>query len=339
VSEWRSEIKNEVSFSASREKMLSRCDRQYWYHVYRSWKGWWADGNPPESKEAESAYSAKFIDSASSLSGRVVHECAAWGLRRAIEGKAWTREELRAALTSRASKALDKALKAAKARANGNPKKTTRLLEIEMGLDWDEDELRDRTRSRLDALTSDDGAWVGDVEGANLYTRAAGRPERIIIVDELLSYKVDGRTVYIAADLIMKAKEPRGAVVVDWKTGRPRDADEAQIVHYGAWAAAREFASVSMILAYLEEASVRSVAVGYPIEEARRMSTDRVRSFFERLSERLVDGDLDRNEPIEERFVPTADLSECARCPFQRICERDGAKPAKPDPTGGVACR
>lgn len=330
------ELRNEASFSSSRARILNECGRAYWYQVYASWKGWWSDGVPPESKEAESAYWAKHQDTAPALSGRIVHEAAAWGLECMIEGRDWSREELRGALTSRAKSRLDIALKAAREKTGSNPKKTTRLVEIENGMEWSEEELRDRTRDRLIALTSDNDTWTGDLENENLYLRACSRPERIISVDKMLQYRHDGVLVFIAADLMMKSAKGRGVVIIDWKTGKPQQKDEDQIIHYAAWAAEREFEFATMLLVYLEDGKAKTVAIGYPMEEARRLAVQAIDNFTTDLRKRLVDGDLIKNTPIESEFKPTADVSSCRTCSFQKICERDGTKPSKPSALPGV---
>lgn len=318
---------NKVLYSASRSSMLKDCGRQYFYKVYVMWGGWWGGRNrPPVTPRAEKAYVAKFASTRFMWAGTIVHNQAEWALKTAMEGRIWEREDLRNAMLGNAAGAIDKGLKQARDQRSGNPKQRVQLVEENFGVEWDEEWFRERVRSRIIALTSVDDAWDG--VPINLFLRAMSDPGSIISVEDMLRFKHRDMDVFLSLDLQMRSARDRTGecVVVDWKTGAQKPADDEQIGVYGLWASTRRWNSVRMVLVYLGDGTteVRLLEGSPETEDRARKNID---SFLKDLSSRLVDGDMSRNVPIEEAFRPTLDATRCALCPMQAMCERDGTKP------------
>jgi hypothetical protein len=323
-------FKNEVSYSESAANLLQSCPRRYYYEKYKSWGGWWHGKNqPPEGgPEAEEAYVAKHVDNIAGWAGSLVHAQADWALKEAMSGAKWeSREVLRNVLLTRASKAIDGGLTQARMQKSGNPKKRLQLIEVDLGLKVDEDWLRDRVSSRVRALTSLGESWTG-IAPVNLFLRAMDHPDRIITVEDLLSYECRGLKVWFKIDLMMRSsKAPDECVVVDWKTGVRKDSDDQQVHQYASWATDK-WRSVSLLLVYLGDGSTEVVKVACDKATSREVAESRVEAFKLSLARRLVVGSLTRNEPVPARFEGTDDPRNCLKCPHQRMCERDGTKPA-----------
>lgn len=321
-------FRNELTFSSSKAKMKDQCERRYFYYSYVSWRGWWNGSKPPKDRRAEEAYKAKYTDNMKSWAGRIVHGQAEWGLRAAMEGRRFTRENLRNRLMEQARLVLDKGLAEARARTGGSPKHRTILFEAEMEQALDEAWLRARVRSRLMALTGDDSSWHGMKTPVNLYMRAMENRENVVLVEELVQMTVLGVKVYLATDLVMRAaKSPTShVVVVDWKTGQPRDSDIRQMHYYRAWAQSRGWKDAETILVYLGDG--RTIVNRTSLEEdSRSILEGDVQRYLDWIRPKLVDGDIARNEAISDAFEATTDPSVCEDCVFQRMCERDGTKP------------
>ena len=319
---------NELTFSSSKSKMRKSCERKYFYYSYVSWRGWWNGKSPPKDRRAEEAYKAKYTDDMRSWAGRIVHGQAEWGLRAAMEGRRFTRENLRNRLMEQAALVLDRGLSEARSRTGGSPKHRTILLEAEMERALDEEWLRSRVRGRLIALTGEDSTWHGMRTPVNLYMRAMNNRENVVLVEELVQMTVFGVKVYLVTDLVMRAaKSPTTHVaIVDWKTGKPREADVRQMHYYRAWAQSRGWTDAETILVYLGDGRTdvnRQELTG----SSMRVLEDDVREYLDWVRPKLVDGDVSRNEPIADAFAPTTDPKVCEDCVFQRMCERDGTKP------------
>lgn len=323
------EIRNEVLYSEGRRKMLAECPRQYWYDVYRSWGGWWHRNQPPRERAAEEAYWGKNATDLHRYAGQLVHELAAWSLKSALEGKAWEREELRRTLMTAAAGRIDRALSEARGRVGQNPKKSVRFVELENGLPFDEELLREKVRAGLMGLTAMDDSWMGErVRGSNLLLRAMSKPTSIVSIDEKVQYQVLGVPVYMAADLLLRGKDAKSIVIIDWKTGRPREDDRSQVIQYGAWAVSRSWEGVALLLVYLSDRdSVTVDAVEATPSECLERVEAMVQAFLDDLRPRLFARDLARNQPVESKFEPTSDVSACAACRFSAMCKRDGTRP------------
>lgn len=324
----RREFRNQLSYSASKHKMLDACPRRLFYYAYASWGGWWRGKSPPKDRKSGDVYAAKHYETRFSWAGKVVHRQAEWALKTAMEGRKWTRETLRNRMLERASSEITNGLKQAREQRATNPKYTLRLLEIETGEGVDEEFIRDRVRGRILALTSVDDAWTGLSRNVNLFMRAMNARHKIVSVEDLMSHKVHGVTTWLACDLIMRSsRDPmRRCVIVDWKTGIPRDRDSDQIGQYGLWATSRGWSDAEMILVYLGDGTTKCVhkKIDSSTMDAAR---SRVKEYANQMRTMLADGDLDRNDPIESKFKPTTDPSRCQSCSFQIVCERDGTKP------------
>jgi hypothetical protein len=320
-------FKNEVSYSASSAEMLNVCPRQYYYSRYASWNGWWNGKRPPESKRSEEVYIAKHATSAPAWAGDLVHRQAQRVLNEARDGAKWEHAELlRNSMLTSAAAEIDLGLRQAKTETQGNPKKRLQLVEMLYGLPFDEEAFRNRVRTRINLLAGPDESWEGDIAGKNLLFHALSRSNRIVFVEELLNFKMLDVKIYVKCDLIMRGVDARNCVIIDWKTGQPKETDTAQLRLYEQWATARAWNSVELLLVYIGEQSVTVKRVktngnSMPINGA-------IAAFKENLSKRLVDGDLNRNEPVEKLFEPTSNASACKYCPFQGICARDGTKPS-----------
>lgn len=321
-------FKNEVSYSYSKAKMLGECPLRYYRYTYASWGGWWNRSKPPKDKAAEEHYSAKFVETIPSWIGKLVHKAAEEGLRLSMEGRRWKDrdqllEHLMKTTRSRFDHQLDQALNV----RVGNPKTRLQLREALDGEDIDVDDVWNKIDDRLSALLADDGAWSGLTKNINLYWRAINRPKSIIMVEELVSFRYAGIKVWVVNDLVMRSSsDSMRCVIVDWKTGRKKSLDVRQISLYGAWAQRSGWNGAEAVLVYLRggETQVDRIVVTDDMIAEARASID---LFVEDLRGRLVDGDIRRNEPIPDAFEPTEDASQCTRCMFRRVCEREGTKP------------
>ena len=65
------ELKNEFSWSKTRDEVFRTCPRQYWFAYYGNWNGWREDA-PARTREI---YVLKNLKNRQVWAGQVVHEC------------------------------------------------------------------------------------------------------------------------------------------------------------------------------------------------------------------------------------------------------------------------
>lgn len=332
MSKPKRELENNVLYSEHRFRVLTECARRYWYEAYASWGGWWSNNKPPPER-AEKAYWAKNATTAAMYSGDVVHRQAAYGLQLALEGRTPSREELRVQLLTRAATKIDRDLDEARNQLGQNPKRSVRFVELQTGKQLDEEYIRRKVTGALMALTGDGDGWFGAYAGTNLYMRAMSAPTRLSTIDEMAQFRhpnFPDIPVFLAADLTVKGKEPGSITVLDWKVGKQTDDYHRQMVTYGAWMASKGFTDITLLLVFLGFDRTDVVQVPVHADAAINQLGITIEDFLNELRDRLVDGDLVKNQPIEARFESTTDVHQCRSCPFAQICERDGTRPTTP---------
>jgi len=146
----------------------------------------------------------------------------------------------------------------------------------------------------------------------------AGR-ERWLTVEDLVSFDVEGVTVFLRMDLAYRDTDGR-VVIVDWKTGRGEGRfNEIQMAGYALYAAREGWAAspeeIQTELAYL--AIPRYVRRGI---DAKRL--DQARAFIAKSAGRMKALLLDplANVARLESFPMIERPQVCRRCNFRRLC-------------------
>lgn len=320
-------MRNEPSYSDSKFNTLfgeKACARRAYYAWYAMWDGWWYGSRPPRSEAAEAAYKAKFYTTAPAYAGNVVHDTAEFVLRNA---KSAVKADVSlSAMLNRAQSRITRDIMDSKFTGQYNPKTSVKFLAHRMGQEVNEEWIRERVESSIRALYSDN--WETPFGAHNLFLRAAANPSRIVSVEDLISFEAGGIKCFIKIDLMTRnPQDPESANLVDWKTGKEREAVKGQMVTYRAWSKKKGWANLRMFAAYVGNEPVRVNEVEIEDHEADMMFAERIHKYVEAIKRRIVDGDLQQNVPIEALWEPTTNASSCSDCPFSIICQRDGTKP------------
>ncbi len=303
------ELTNDFTWSKSRHEKFKDCLRAYYFHYYASWGGWEAPAGSP----VRELYVLKKLSSRWQWAGSVVHEAL--------------RELLARARCTGKYRPLDELLRRTRERA-----RREWVVSREKSY-W-------REASRITGLVEHEYAepvpnedwkrlWDEVIEGSlrafdasEAYEELKRTPrERWLTVDELDSWDFEGTKVWVAIDFAYRDAEGR-IHVLDWKTGKERDADHTQVGIYALyarqkWGAAPE--EVSGELVYLGGARGERVTV--PADgDALERCKDEMRSSIAEMRERLHDGTS--NTALPESFPPPPPREGCRRCPFRRPCGR-----------------
>jgi hypothetical protein len=299
------ELVNEFSWSKSRHGKFEECRRLYWFHYYGAWGGWDAAAAP----EVREAYVLKNLSTRQQWAGKVVHDQIAFALAMARAGDPPPIDTLLARARQRMR---DDFRRSRAGEYRQMPKRVVGLVEHELAqliadadwkANWDNAEacLRNFHASH----------WL---ERARRLTRDEWLP-----IDEIDSFTLDGVKVFAGPDFAFRDGDT--TVLVDWKTGRPRDEDREQVKGYALYAAAKWGANPEKVIA-------RLVYLPGPDEIDVNVEPDALvefRAFFrhsvEQMKALLVDPD--RNVAVRESFPMTDHLARCKGCAFRRLCGRE----------------
>ncbi|MBL8898688.1 MAG: PD-(D/E)XK nuclease family protein [Planctomycetes bacterium] len=297
------EIRCELSWSPSRAKTFESCRRQYFYQYYGSWRGWEAKA----SEAARQLYRLKQMKSLDVFAGIVVHDLiAAWfGARKS------GRELAPEAVLAQAKQRFDQAWR--ESRGEGwkrDPKRVSRFVEhhygesvapARAGAIWAKVERSLRTFFTLEALEP----------------VRRSEPKSWLAVEALDTFEIARTKVYAVPDFAFRCDDR--VWILDWKTGKEREADQKQLQCYALYARARwktPVQALRLTLVYLPSAELREVAVDE--RELAQVEGD-IAHGIELLAERHFDPD---REPADlAHFPPNGAPRACRYCVFREACD------------------
>ncbi|MDH3198519.1 MAG: PD-(D/E)XK nuclease family protein [Candidatus Krumholzibacteria bacterium] len=297
-------LRNEFSWSVSRDRVFDECPREYYYHYYGSWGGW-EDMAPERVREI---YVLKQLKHRPMWIGEVVHDCIRHSLRNLSRGipviplpeiLSITRDRMRTDFRNSRDKRYWRV------------PKLCGLFEHEYEVPVSDDEWR-ATAAHVDRCLE---TFYRSEAYAQL---AALRPDDFLEVEELRRFELDGFTVNIKLDCAIR--ETDRIVVWDWKTGRRESAgSQLQMACYAYYASTRYGIPVHRVTPRrfeLYTGTVHEDALG---ERALDELLGYIRGSIKDM--RALLDEPERNLAREERFTQVARREICARCSFLRVCQ------------------
>jgi len=300
-----SELKNEFTWSKTRDEVFRTCLRQYWFSYYGYWNGWLEDA-PERTRQI---YILKNLKSRHAWAGEKVHECIQRSLnniRRGIkvlpvdEIISITIKQMRAEFRSSRSKNYLK-----------NPK-TCALFEHEYGIEVTEDQWKE--------MANNVEVCLRNFYASDIYDGLKSHPkEEWLEVEEFSSFHLDNIKVNLVIDCAIKERDR--VIIYDWKTGKSIPEDlPIQLTCYALYAMEKwqippESLSIVEYNLSFNKKSWFSVTKGQieDIEEYIRGSIKDMQSL-------LID--VENNIPLEEdRFSKVEDGRVSQRCNFRKVCK------------------
>jgi len=302
------ELKNEFSWSSSRDAAFRECPRRYFFRYYGSWGGWSVGAEPRTRK----LYVLKQLRTRQMWAGAAVHERIKEGLRDIRRGAEPMPAEdaVEAALSAMRTEYL-----ASRRRDYWLDPKSCGLFEHEYGLAvpaaaWKE--TAEHVARCLRAFYASD-----------LYARIrAMPPDAWLDVEEFSSFELDGMKVHVVLDF--SCREGESVEIWDWKTGRAGGArNDRQLACYGLYAVERWGVAPERVRAAelnLASGKVRERRFGDAdldsVRDHIRASACQMRSLLD---------DPEPNSTREERFPFAESDRACRYCNFRSACPRFGA--------------
>lgn len=307
-------LRNELVWSTSRGRTFADCRRRYYYNYYGSWGGW-ERGADERTREI---YALKQLSARFLWAGGVVHDEIARILRKIRDGgEPPEPEQVVDDVVWKMRREFKESRDVEGDAFRSDPKRTFRLMEHEYDLQirperWVETRdsvmrcLRNFFRSEayetLRGLERESWLYVED---------PASGPERT---------KIGDLEVYAIPDCAFR--DEAGTVhVIDWKTGRKKGANWDQLALYALFAEDRWNVPATSVKA-------REVNLYHGTETEHQLEDhlldrlrEKIRASLDEMHSMLVDGDAERNEPLEEEAFDLAeDTSICRWCFFQGVC-------------------
>jgi hypothetical protein len=299
------ELKNEFSWSKSRDEKFRECLRQYYLHYYGSWGGWAYQAD----ERTRRIYILKQLKNRQMWAGEKVHDCirkSLHNLRNHIEPMS-------------EQEAVDTTIEIMRKDYLGsrrgdfwkNPK-TCGLFEHEYGLEIPDSEWRKNAEHVAGCLRT--------FYRSEVYRMIRGLPaSQWLDVEDFSSFVLDGTKVHVVLDFSCRRED--GILIYDWKTGRS-DAkrNEFQLACYTFYAIHKwkvEPVQVMTVEFNLSSGKESRYALGGgDLEAIRKHISGSMRDM-----KQLLD-DPDANRASEERFAFVEDERVCRYCNFRKVCPR-----------------
>jgi hypothetical protein len=301
---WPQDEGDGLRWSISRDKRLRDCHRKYWLFHFGS-RGGQLPGAPRDKREL---FVLRSLRTRYMWVGEVVHQLIELALG------AWRRGEEAPvdALVERGTRTM-RAHYAESVQGVywDKPMRALGLVEHE----YNEAIAREEWRAQRDKMER----CIRNFFALDLVQQIRRTPMwRWLAVESLGSFELEGATIVVRPDFAWRDEQDR-IVLVDWKTGMPREEDEdLQLGVYGifarrAWGSDADHCRATNV--YLANGEVREQSIGAAHLEAAERA---IRASLE--SMRQLAGASET--PDIAAFPMTDDTSTCSRCGFRRACGR-----------------
>ncbi len=298
------ELKNEFSWSKTRDEVFTSCPRQYWFTYYGYWNGWLEDA-PVRTRRI---YILKNLKNRHIWAGEKVHECiqrSLTNIRRGIkvlsvdEIISITLDKMRAEFRSSRSKNYLE-----------NPK-TCGLFEHEYGVELTDDQWKEVANNVETCLRN---FYTSDI-----YDGLKSHPkDHWLEVEDFSSFHLDNVRINLAIDCAIR--ESDDIYIYDWKTGKSLSEDlSIQLCCYALYA---------MEKWHVHPGSLRIIEYNLSFDKANWFSvTDGevedikgyIRGSIKDMQSLLMN--IGNNTPLEEeRFSKVEDERVSLRCNFRKVC-------------------
>ncbi len=310
------EIENTLSWSASRAKTFTTCKRKYYLQYYAKWGGWSADSLP----EQQLAYRLSKMTALPMLVGSAVHDTIKLMLSRLAWGQPPLENPGHYARRILLAKAWDDA---EHERWRESPKHHPPVFEIYYG--------EIPSRERLKAFGAQASRALHTFGQSTIYRALLNDdPARWLTLDrgprggDVIRPMVDDTPVWAIPDFARRLPDGR-CEIWDWKTGRPRDGDELQLLAYGLFAhQVWGYASsdIDLYACYLDPEKAPRPVIPFTFNDAQlsrvtRVIRDDVAGMLALLA------DPEHHVPEALSAFPMTDREVfCRNCGFKEICGR-----------------
>lgn len=308
-----SELKNEFSWSKSRDNSFKKCKRMYYFEKYGSWGGWEKD----VSERVKLIYILKNLESRQAWVGKVVHMMIKYVLTQLKNGN-----QLPLSYTIKfLKKRLEKDYNNSKSKMYQQiprPKEIVGLFEHEYDLLISKDE--------WDELFKLAEKCIINFYNSDTYRKIKSTPkENWVFLEDFLNFDFEGTKIYLSIDFAIK--EGNKIILYDWKTGRERDSEmDIQLASYALFVSQKWDIQPENIITKIYNLAIDKEDGFLINSEVIEKIKDYMRKSIKEMQDLLKD--KEKNVAEEENFS-MEEGPLCGWCNFKRICLTNDLKGSK----------
>lgn len=299
------EIRNEFSWSKTRDETFQTCPRQYYFKYYAYWGGWEIDA----PKRTRQIYILRNLRNRYMWAGEKVHECIQRTLRNLQRGIPVLDVDRIVSITL---SQMREEFRASREKRYYVHPKSCALFEHEYNTEVEDAEWK--------SVADNVERCLRNFYSSDMFSMFKGLPrERWLEVEDFSFFYLDGTRIWAVIDCSFRTEE--GAVIIDWKTGRGPDDDiSLQLACYGMYAVERwgfEAEGVRLIeYNLLSNQTAEFLINAGEIENAKEY----IRGSIADMQSLLMD--VKNNVPKAERFFEKVkDERIRERCNFRKVCD------------------
>ena len=298
------ELKNEFSWSKTRDEIFRTCPRQYWFAYYGYWNGWLEEA-PERTRQI---YILKNLKNRQTWTGEKVHNSihrSISNIRRGIKVLpvddiiSITLNQMRSEFRSSRSKTYWK------------KPKTCALFEHEYGIEVTDQQWKEMAQNVETCLKN--------FYASDIYSRLKSHgKEGWLEVEEFSSFNLDSTKINVVIDCAVK--EGDSIIIYDWKTGKALSEDlSVQLGCYAFYAMEKWHLPPGSLTVveynlFFNKANSFSVTKG-EIEGIKGYIQGSVKDMKSLLKDR------ENNIPLpEDQFAKVEDERAISRCNFKKVC-------------------
>jgi len=298
-------IRNEFSWSISRDEVFQTCPRQYYFNYYGYWGGWEKEA----ARRTREIYILKNLKTRHMWAGEKVHDCIRHTLRNLQREIPVLNADQIVSITLNQMREEFRSSRAKRYRVHP---KTCALLEHEYDVNVDDVEWK--------RVANDVEQCLRNFYNSDTFTMLSRlSPKRWMEIEDFSSFYLDGTKVWAVIDCSFWTEE--GATIIDWKTGRgSKDDLSLQLTCYAMYAVEKwdlEPGKIKLIEYNLLSDRVAEFSVsGGEIENVKSY----IRGSIADMKSLLLD--VPNNVPQEERlFKKVRDERIREKCNFRKVCD------------------
>ena len=299
-------LRNEFSWSKSRNETLQSCPRRYWFHYYGSWGGWdWQ--SDPRTREI---YVLKQLHNRFAWIGVQVHKVLEELLHHLRKSKSLPNYQSIAENLQNRLRQDYRDSRDAKYRLR--PKRFIGLVEHEYQLPVNDEEWR--------ALATQAQTCVENFYRLPLLNQLKDLDySKWLELEELFYFKIDGCKIWVSLDACYRSDDQ--IVLLDWKTGKSHEADHSlQMGIYAMYTSEKWGIQPDLIL--LKEVFL---ATGKTREyNSKSLDLEGVQNYVKESIQQMQTllSRPEQNHAEESNFSFTDDTTQCAQCNFRKVCPK-----------------
>lgn len=299
------ELKNELSWSKSRDETFRKCQRQYYFQYYGSWNGWSKDA-PARTREI---YLLKKLQTRQLWAGSVVHDRIKLLLETLRHGNKIPAKDT---VIERTLAQMRDDFKSSREKRYQRQPKTLALFEHEYDQNLPAETWKENADHVVNCLET-------FLDSETLRQIQEVPTEHWLESEELSHFIFEGTKVYVVLDFSYRDGDE--IVIYDWKTGkRGEEAGEVQLACYALYASGKWDVPADKI---------RTVEFNLPNNKLIEhhlggVDTDQVETYIRNSIGQMQALLLDEKKNVaeEDSFGLTENERNCNYCNYRKVCPR-----------------